>query len=76
MTSTAAVPRYIHGVLVFIVLSGCRSAVEPGSVKAIDLMRDFNRAEKRPAVTFETEDLYPTLDTRTTERRCSERRRR
>ncbi len=53
MTSTPAVPRYIHGVLVFIVLSGCRSAVEPGSVKAIDLMRDFNRAEKRPAVTFE-----------------------
>jgi hypothetical protein len=52
MTSTPAVPRYIHGVLVCIVLSGCRSA-EPGAVKAIDLMRDFNRAEKRPAVTFE-----------------------
>src|SRR5688572_3769793 len=53
MTSTPAVPRYIHGLLVVIVLSSCRNPVEPRAVKAVDLMRDFNRAEKRPAVTFE-----------------------
>jgi hypothetical protein len=52
MTSTPAVPRYIQLLLVFIALSACRTA-EPRTVKAVDLMRDFNRAEKRPAVAFE-----------------------
>ena len=53
MTSTAAVPTYIPLLLIFIALSACHSAPEPGTVKAVDLMRDFGRAEKRPAVEFE-----------------------
>jgi hypothetical protein len=47
------VPTYIQLLLVLITLSACRSTPEPGSVKAVDLMRDFGRAEKRPAVAFE-----------------------
>jgi hypothetical protein len=44
--------RYIHAVLVAIVFPACRNS-EPGAMRAVDLMRNFDRAEKRPAVTFE-----------------------
>lgn len=46
-------PKYIQLLLVLIALSACHTAREPGSVKSVDLLRDFDRAEKRPAVAFE-----------------------
>jgi hypothetical protein len=47
MRSTPASPRHIQVFLFLFVLSGCRNTESRG-VSAVDLIHDFDRAEKRP----------------------------
>src|SRR5688572_25750344 len=55
MTSAPAIPRYIHAFVLLIVLSACRTP-DHNPVTVVDLVREFGRAEKRPAAVFQMTD--------------------
>ncbi len=52
MTSAIARPRYVHCLVAAIVLTGCRYSTPFAPVRAVDLIREFDRADKRPADGF------------------------
>lgn len=52
MTSAIARPRYVHCLVVAIVLCGCRSSTPFAPVRVIDLIREMDRADKRPPAGF------------------------
>ena len=52
MTSAMAAPRYVHGLVVAVVLLGCRSSTPFAPVRVVDLVREMDRADKRPAGGF------------------------
>lgn len=52
MTSAIARPRYVHCLVAAIVLTGCRYSTPSAPVRAVDLIREFDRADKRPADGF------------------------
>ena len=52
MTSAIARPRYVHCVVVAILLCGCRSSTPFAPVRVVDLIREVDRADKRPAGGF------------------------
>lgn len=53
MTRARAQLRYIQGIACLVVAAGCLHNPDAASVKAIDLLRHFDRAEKRPPDGFE-----------------------
>src|SRR5688572_11344452 len=48
MTSVIASTRYIHCLVMAIVLCGCRSSTPLAPVRVVDLIHEMDRAEKRP----------------------------
>ena len=52
MTSAIARPRYVHCLVVAIVLCGCRSTTPFAPVRVVDLIREMDRADKRPPGAF------------------------
>jgi predicted component of type VI protein secretion system len=52
MTSAIARPRYVHCLVVAIVLCACRSSTPFAPVRVVDLIREMDRADKRPAGGF------------------------
>ena len=52
MTSALARPRYVHCLVVAIVLCACRSSTPLAPVRVVDLIREMDRAEKRPPAGF------------------------
>lgn len=56
MTSPIARPRYVHCLVAAIVLGGCRYSTPFAPVQAVDLIRDFDRADKRPPGGFAIAD--------------------
>ncbi len=52
MTSVNARPRYIHCLVVALVLCGCRSSTPFAPVRVVDLLREMNGADKRPPAAF------------------------
>jgi hypothetical protein len=52
MTSAIARPRYVHCFVAAIVLTGCRYSTPFTPVRVVDVVREFDRADKRPADGF------------------------
>ena len=52
MTSAMAMPRYVHCLVVAVVLLGCRSSTPFAPVRVVDLIREMDSADKRPAGGF------------------------
>jgi len=52
MTSAIATPRYVHCLVVAILLCGCRSSTPLAPVRVVDLIHEMDRADKRPAGGF------------------------
>jgi len=52
MTSAIARPRYVHCLVIAILLCGCRSTTPLVPVRVVDLIREMDRAEKRPPAGF------------------------
>ena len=52
MTSAIARPRYVHCLVVAILLCGCRSSTPFAPVRVVDLIREMDHADKRPAGGF------------------------
>jgi hypothetical protein len=52
MTSASARPRYIHCLVVALLLGGCRSSPPAASVPVVDLLREMDGAEQRPPGAF------------------------
>ena len=50
MTSATAIPRYIHCMVFLIVSAGCLHSRATPPVAAVDLIREFDSADKRPPV--------------------------
>ena len=48
MTSVIASARYIHCLVMAIVLCGCRSSTPLAPVRVVDLIHEMDRADKRP----------------------------
>jgi hypothetical protein len=53
MTRALATHRYIHCVIALIVVSACRHSSDEIHVQVVDLIREFDRAEKRPPAGFQ-----------------------
>src|SRR5687767_9698012 len=56
MTSATAIARYVVAFAIVIVLSGCHRSPDRNPVTAVDLVREFDRAERRPAAVFRVTD--------------------
>jgi hypothetical protein len=56
MTSAIASPRYILAVVIVAAAVACRPAGTPVAVVVVDLVRQFDRAEKRPPAAFDIAD--------------------
>jgi hypothetical protein len=52
MTSAIAKPRYLHCVVASLVLTACRYSTPSAPIRAVDLVHEFDRADKRPLVGF------------------------
>lgn len=52
MTSATATPRYVRCLAAAILLAGCRYSTPFAPVRAVDLVHEFDRADKRPPVGF------------------------
>jgi hypothetical protein len=53
MTSATAIPRYTLCILLAFVLAACSQPRDAHSAVAVDLLRIFDRAEKRPPIGFD-----------------------
>ncbi len=52
MTSASARPRYIHCLVVALLLGGCRASPPAAPVRVVDLLREMDGAEQRPPGAF------------------------
>lgn len=52
MTSAIARPRYVHCLVVAIVVCGCAPSTPSAPVRAVDIIRELDYAEKRPPAGF------------------------
>jgi hypothetical protein len=52
MTSAIATPRYLHCVAVSLILAACRYTTPSAPIRSVDLVHEFDRADKRPAAGF------------------------
>jgi hypothetical protein len=52
MTSPIARARHVHFLVAAIVLVGCRSSTPSAPVRAVDLIREYDHADKRPPSGF------------------------
>ena len=56
MTSATARPRYIHCLVVALVLFGCGSPTPTAPVRVVNLLREMDRADRRPPTGFAVSD--------------------
>src|SRR3954471_13880665 len=56
MTSAIATPRYLHSVVVSLIMTACRYSTPSAPIRVVDLVHEFDHADKRPAAGFAIAD--------------------
>jgi hypothetical protein len=54
--SASVMPRYTTRVLLLLLAAGCRPPTEAPPIPVVDFIRNFDRADKRPAAAFQIAD--------------------